>query len=238
MFQLMVKPNDKGKWINLARVPESQRMWAEAGFRLVSPWGSSSWDTVITKEEAKAQVDWLLAIFKRPEVTGMETIESVMNTLKIAGVGIRLEGETIKVQPPEGGMTEELRNLIRTHKPKIVEHLKKPVYIGSNLSVDNAPVSAPWDEALTANYIREARAAYKDMFDVLVEGKDDKWKEAAFSIMVDALAMLAEAVANRTMGVVIEKAGYVAWLCKTVRENLERFRSANPSTGFNQRKAS
>lgn len=187
---------------------------------LVSPWSTSSWSTVITTEEAKAQVDWLLAVFKKPEVTGMESIESVMNTLKIAGVVIRLEGEILKVKPPpDGGMTDELRNLIRTHKPAIVAHLKPPP------GADNKAEPKPWDEALTANYIREARAAYKDMFDVLIEGKDDKWKEAAFSIMVDSLAMLAEAVASREMGVVLEKAGYVAWLCKTVRENLDRLRN-------------
>lgn len=231
MFQLMVKPNDKGRWINLVRVPGSRRMWAEAGFRLVSPWGSSSWDSVVTENEKKVQIDWLLAVFKRPEVTGMESIESVMNTLKIAGVGIRLEGEdTLKVTPPpEGGMTDELRKLIKTHKAAIVEHLR-PVP-----PVDTSP--SPWDEALTANYIREARAAYKDMFDVLIEGKDDRWKEAAFSIMVDSLAMLAEAVASREMGIVIEKAGYVAWLCKTVRENLERLRGTT-TMSFNQRAAS
>lgn len=218
----MVKPNDKGKWINLARVSAHQRMWAEYGFQIVSPWGSSSWDAVVTKEEGKAQIDWLLAVFKRPEVTGMESIESVMNTLKISGVGIRLEGETLKVQPPpDGGMTDELRNLIRTHKPAIVARLKpkeNPPSAGDKINPE------PWDEALTANYIRDARAAYKDMFDVLIEGKDDRWKEAAFSIMVDSLAMLAEAVAGREMGIVMEKAGYVSWLCKTVRENIERLR--------------
>lgn len=235
MKRILVRPESKGRWVKLACLPEGfLRMWAENGFRLLSPWSVSEWDTVDEQPKPGAldPVAWLCAIFKQPKVTGMETIEQVMNTFEIAGAVLRLEGETIKVAPPPGGMTEELRQLIRTHKPAIVAWLKEKAN-----PTPAKPEQEPWDDARVAVYMRQAREDFKGMFDVVASGKDDRWREAAFSILVDSVAMLAESVAHREMGIVIEKAGYISWLCRQVRTNLERLRSS-PGMAFNERAAS
>lgn len=162
-------------------------------------------------DEKQEQVNWLLAVLRKPEVTGDEAVADVLKTLSVAGVLLTLEGEKLKAK---GVLTDEIRSLLRVHKAALVSHLSKPL----------VEETEPWDEAKVQAYIRGAKIQFGSMYDVMTQGKDDVWRDAAFGLMVDALMMLAEAIATRTQSEVMAKADYIAWLCKTIRQNLERFR--------------
>lgn len=51
-------------------------------------------------------------------------MSAVLETLQRRGFAVHLDGDRLMVRGPRGALTEELRTLIRQHKPEIVEALR------------------------------------------------------------------------------------------------------------------
>ena len=149
--------------------------------------------------------------------------KAILEALESRGVTLLIDGHNLR--KGSGDITLADREDITACKTEIMMILKS--------RQDRELARQEWDGSRAANYIREAQATFKQLWDVLHDPANLGLAAAAFAVLTDSIGMLSEAVTAQDLTEVQKKSAYVGWLCDTVRQ---RINEANAKgMAFNQR---
>jgi hypothetical protein len=112
----------------------------------------------------------------------MNTVEGVLKECESKSVILHVDGENLKYKAPPGAMTEDLRDAIASHKPKLIKILQGKTTQGTKQAVVDAITVGfeGWlsDQDFTRRYLILMRAWRNGVI-------DDQTKDQGLGFLLD-----------------------------------------------------
>ncbi len=149
--------------------------------------------------------------------------KAILASLEARGITFEIDGSSLR--KVAGDLTTEDREDVRACKFELMTLLRLRKH-----GLEHKP--QPWDGTEAIQYLQKSREAFKGLWDDLEAMPPNQAKQrAAFAILTDGLAMLAEGLRDHDLERVRDKCLYIELLCNRVRESYKEVESA----AFNQR---
>ncbi len=202
------KPNGKGRWVDLSsHTTECRASAVWHGWMLIVPHGHSAWIIEERQTEMGRPATTPFNPFGFPEDDGRDP-KAILADLELRGITWEIDGDNLR--KTAGDLTEKDRGDVKACKLEIMRILRHRLWQAVDIT--------PWNGAEALHFLEKARASFKGLWDDLQAQPIGLTKQsAAFAILSDGLAMLAEGVRDQDLDKVRDKTLYLEWLCNRVR---------------------